>query len=101
LALLAVIFGLLVNMDTRIEMNPNGDPLVRREAIESRLVAWIAAGIFIVLLAAAVGAWWRAFRGGRGRRALGLSLIVAVPVLLLVTAVVVATLSELAAEARW
>lgn len=95
LAILAVVSGLLVNMDTKIEMNPNGDILVRRDAIEHRTVAWAAVGLFDLLLAGLVWGWWRAFTLRRKRSAIGLSLIAVVPACALLGALVAATVSQL------
>ena len=79
---LAVIFGLLINMDTKIEMNPNGDPAVRQDAIGFRVFAWSVAAIFISVLAAGVVGGWRARSRQRPQLALGLSLLAAVPIFL-------------------
>ena len=79
---LAVIFGLLINMETEIEMNPNGDAAVRQDAIGLRLFAWSAAAAFVFLLAAGVVGGWRARKRQRPLLAIGLSLIAAVPIFL-------------------
>jgi hypothetical protein len=78
----AVGFGLLINMDTQIEMNPNGDALVRQDAIGTRLSAWGTVFVFILFLWAGVGGGWMAFQRGRGRLSLGVSLLAAVPMFL-------------------
>ena len=78
-SLLAAVFGFLINMDTKIEMNPNGDPLVRQDAIGMRLFAWGGVAVFILLLGAGVLGGWSAFRRRRSRLALGWSLLAAVP----------------------
>jgi hypothetical protein len=78
----AVGFGLLINMDTRIEMNPNGDPLLRQDAIGTRLSAWGTIVVFILLLCAGVAGGWLAFQRRRPRLSLGLSLLAGVPMFL-------------------
>ena len=91
---LAVIFGLLVNMDTRIEMNPNGDPLIRRDAIGTRLFAWSGIALFILLQAGAVIGGWEAYRKRRARLSFGLSLLTAAPAFLCALATLVFTLQQ-------
>lgn len=81
-SLVAVVFGLLINMDTQLEMNPRGDPLVRQDAIGTRIFAWAAVVVFILLLCAGVAGGWLSFRQGRARRSIGLSLLAAVPIFL-------------------
>jgi uncharacterized BrkB/YihY/UPF0761 family membrane protein len=81
-ALLGVIIGVLINMDTKIEMNPNGDPLVRQDAIEFRLFAWGSIALFLLLLTAGLVGGWIAYRRRRHRTSFLLSLLTAVPVLL-------------------
>ena len=83
-ALLAVVFGLLINMDTKLEMNPRGDPLVRQDAIFFRTFTWGGVGLFILLLAAGIVGAWRAYARGRSRRSFGLSLLAAVPMVLFI-----------------
>jgi hypothetical protein len=78
-SLLAAVFGFLINMDTKIEMNPNGDPLVRQDAIGMRLFAWGGVAVLTLLLGAGVFGCWSAFRRRRSRLALGWSLLAAVP----------------------
>lgn len=79
---LAVVFGLLINMDTKIEMNPNGNPLVRQDAIGFRLFAWGGVVIFVLVLCVGILGAWRARSRQRPRRALGLSLLAAIPMFL-------------------
>ena len=83
LAVAAVIFGLLVNLDTRIEMNPIGDPLVRQDAVGFRLFAWGGIALFIALLATGVAGSWIAYARRRIRLSLGLSFIAAAPMVLI------------------
>ena len=83
---LAVIFGFLINMDTKIEMNPNGNPLVRQDAIGFRVFAWAGVAIFVLLLVAGVFGAWRARSRQRPQRALILSLLAALPMFLVVAA---------------
>jgi hypothetical protein len=78
----AVGFGLLMNMDTQNEMNPNGDPSIRQDAIGTRSLAWGTVVLFILCLSAGVGGGWMAFQRRRGRLSLGLSLLAAVPMFL-------------------
>ncbi len=81
-ALLAVVFGLLINMDTQIEMNPRGDPLLRQDAIGTRFFAWGGVVLFVALLGVGVLGGWAAYRRRRSRLALGWSLLAAVPMFL-------------------
>jgi hypothetical protein len=79
----SVIMGWLVLMDTQIEMNPHGDPLVRQDALGFRIFAWGGINLVILLLAAGTFGGWSAYRHGRGRRSFGLSLLATVPILLI------------------
>jgi len=88
-ALLAVVFGLLINMDTKIEMNPSGDPLLRQDAIGFRVFAWGAVAVYLTLLVSGVFGGWIAYRKRRNRLSVGLSLLAAVPMLLLVLGFVI------------
>ena len=83
----SVIMGLLVMMDTQIEMNPHGDALVRQDAFEFRVFAWGAVSILILLLATGSVGGWVAYRRKRNRLSFRLSLVAAVPVLLLIVGV--------------
>ena len=74
--------GLLVMMDTQIEMNPHGDPLVRQDAVGFRIFAWAGISVLILLLAAGTVGAWVAYRKGRNRLSFKLSLLAAAPVLL-------------------
>jgi hypothetical protein len=80
----AVIFGFLINMDTKIEMNPRGDPIIRRDAIGLRIFAWTTVTIYVLLLAGGVVGGWTAYSRRLNRRSFGLSLMAAVPILLLI-----------------
>ena len=79
---LAIIFGLLINMDTKIEMNPNGNPLARQDAIGLRLFGWAGVALFILLQIVGIAGSWIAYRRGRSRLSLGLSLVAVTPILL-------------------
>lgn len=81
-SVLAVVSGLLINMDTKIEMNPNGDPQVRQDAIGFRLFAWAGVAVFVLLLCTGVVGAWRERGRQRPQRAFGLSLLAAVPMFL-------------------
>jgi hypothetical protein len=83
----SVIMGLLVMMDTQIEMNPHGDPLVRQDALGFRLFAWGGVAVLILLLAAGTIGGWVAYRKGRSRRSFALSLLAAGPIVLLIIGV--------------
>ena len=80
--LLALIFGWLVNMDTLIEMNPHGDPLVRQDAMGMRMFTWSGVAVFMLLLAAGIVGGWVAYQRRRHRLSLGLSLLAGVPMFL-------------------
>jgi uncharacterized BrkB/YihY/UPF0761 family membrane protein len=84
--ILAIVFGFLINMDTKIEMNPNGDPLVRQDAIGFRLIAWVGVAVFVLLLSVGVIGAWRERGRQRPQRAFGLSLLAAVPIFLAASA---------------
>ena len=88
-SVLALVFGFLINMDTKIEMNPNGDPLVRQDAIGFRVFAWGAVAVYLTLLVSGVFGGWIAYRKRRNRLSVGLSLLAAVPMLLLVLGFVI------------
>jgi len=81
---LAGIFGWLINMDTLIEMNPNGDPLVRQDALGMRVFFWTGVACYILLLTAGVVGAWIAYRRRRNRMSFGLSLLAAVPIALVI-----------------
>ncbi len=89
--LAALGFGWAVNLDTELRVTPKADPAVRGDAIGLRIFAWGTIIVFTVLLILGVVGGWRAFRRGLSRRALGLSLVAAVPmfvaaiILLLIT----------------
>jgi hypothetical protein len=78
----SIIFGLLINMDTQIEMNPRGDALVRQDALGFRAFAWGGIALLILVLASGIIGSWLAYRRGYARRAFGFSLLAAVPSLL-------------------
>ena len=80
----AVFMGMLVMMDTQIEMNPHGDPLVRQDAVGFRTFAWAGISVLILLLSAGTVGAWAAYRKGRNRLSFKLSLMAAAPVLLLI-----------------
>jgi len=79
----AVLMGMLVMMDTQIEMNPHGDPLVRQDAVGFRISAWAGISVVILLLAAGTVGAWAAYRKGRNRLSFRLSLLAAAPIFLL------------------
>ena len=83
----AVIMGLLVMMDTQIETNPHGDPLVRQDALGFRIFAWAGISVLILLLAGGTVGAWAAYRKGRPGRSFGLSLLAAAPMLLLIAGI--------------
>ena len=80
--LAALGFGWAINLDTELHVTPKADPDVRGDAIGLRVFAWGTIIAFIVFLIVGVAGGWRAFRRGQGRRALGLSLLAAVPMFL-------------------
>ena len=79
----SVLMGMLVMMDTQIEMNPHGDPVVRQDAVGFRIFAWAGISVVILLLAAGTVGAWAAYRKGRNRLSFRLSLLAAAPILLL------------------
>lgn len=85
-SLLAFVFGFLINMDTKIEMNPNGDPLVRQDAIGFRFIAWAGVAVFVLLLSVGVIGAWRERGRQRPQRAFSLSLLTAIPMFLAASA---------------
>ena len=80
--LAALGFGWAINLDTELRVTPKADPVLRGDAIGLRIFAWGSIIAFILLLISGVAGGWRAFRRGQSRRALGLSLLAAVPMFL-------------------
>jgi hypothetical protein len=84
MSVLALVFGWAINMDTLIEMNPRGDPLVRQDALGLRIFAWSTVVLFILLQAAGLIGGWRALAARRYGRSFRFSLMAALPSLLVI-----------------
>lgn len=81
-ACLSLVFGWAIMLDTEFKVIPSVDAAVRQDAVEMRVIAWVAIALFILMLGAGTVGGWIAYRRGRFRRAIGFSLLAGVPILL-------------------